>query len=211
MAHKKAFIQRYLEESVEAPPAKQRKGENVSYNLRNRAGVIQEQTDVIAAPTPTPAPAPTTFEVVRRKGRKEATMDRIQPIGNTADYGIFLADVQPVIQPIVTEEARKQNGIKFHLIADITFRNHKEPYDTQNWNSVSKAVRVLPNEEYQGDLIALCSEMVRRIEEYIERGSGWIVDSVNFIDLYTNRYRPLRGQSFIPAPQSLSSKTKILI
>ena len=137
-------------------------------------------------------------------------MDRLTPRGVASDYGIFLNDAQAPIEPILAEEVRKQNGVKFHLIADIRFRQNKNPNELQEWDIVSRAVRLLPTDKIHEELEKLCSELSRKIEEYVQRGTGWVVDQLNFIDLYINRYRPLRGNSYFPTPKPLAAKKAIL-
>ena len=126
------------------------------------------------------------------------------------DYEIFLHDVQEPIRPLLAEEVRRQNGVKFHLIADIRFRKSTDPNEIQEWDIVSRAIRLLPIDNIDGALEGICSDVSRKIEEYIERGTGWVVDQLNFIDLYINRYRPLRGNSYFPTPKQLAAKKAIL-
>ena len=232
MAHKKAFIKRYLEESDEACSSKQQRLaepvverldepaverldqpavemlEGSGYDLRNRVEIPE-----VAAPNEPVepfSPEPIAFDVARRRGRREATLDRFTPRGPAVDYGIFLHDVQEPIRPLLAEEVRRQNGVKFHLIADIRFRKSTDPNEIQEWDIVSRAIRLLPIDNIDGALEGICSDVSRKIEEYIERGTGWVVDQLNFIDLYINRYRPLRGNSYFPTPKQLAAKKAIL-
>ena len=197
MAYKKGFIKRYLDEADTVSPSKQPRLVGSGYELRSSAAPAQPEA-AAAADNQNLEITTTTFEVTRRKGRKEATLDRVTPNGDTSDYGIFLNDLQAVVQPILESEVMKQKGVKYHLIADITFRNSKEPGDNQEWNIVSKATRLLPTDNISEELNVTCSDLSRKIGEYVQRGSGWIVDHLNFIDLYINRYRPLRGNSYMP-------------
>ena len=131
MAHKKAFIKRYLEESEEVGSPKQPRLEGSGYDLRNRV----ETADGAAQNEPVAdqllSQEPIDFDITRRRGRREATLDRLTPRGVASDYGIFLNDVQASVKPILAEEVRKQNGVKFHLIADIWFHQNKDPNEIQ--------------------------------------------------------------------------------
>ncbi|XP_035216943.1 uncharacterized protein LOC118190345 [Stegodyphus dumicola] len=47
-------------------------------------------------------------------------------------------------------------------------------------------------------------------EKFLKKGSGWVLDSIQYIELKTAIYKPLASSSYIPLPKALASKLAVL-
>ena len=60
----------------------------------------------------------------------------------------------------------------------------------------------------------LYDTMVERILQIVatfqSMGSGWRLHSITRLELHTVRYNPLRGETYVPLPKELASKTAII-
>ena len=54
-------------------------------------------------------------------------------------------------------------------------------------------------------------EILYRIDNWINEGSGWIIDSINGEYMNISKYAPLFGNSFIELPSKLKNSRKCLI
>jgi len=45
---------------------------------------------------------------------------------------------------------------------------------------------------------------------FIQNGSGWILDSIDYLRIFTAMYDPVPGKSYIPTPTAIKSKKAIV-
>ncbi|XP_035212641.1 zinc finger protein Xfin-like [Stegodyphus dumicola] len=48
------------------------------------------------------------------------------------------------------------------------------------------------------------------LDKFLKKGSGWVLDSVQYLELKTAVYKPLAASSYIPLPKALASKMAVL-
>ena len=67
----------------------------------------------------------------------------------------------------------------------------------------SKSLKITRKSEIRKALKNHKEDILRKIDRYINLGSGWAIGSIknHFINIY--RYKPLRGKSYIPVPKSI--------
>ena len=53
-------------------------------------------------------------------------------------------------------------------------------------------------------------KIVQSFDEFLRQGSGWILESIDYLRLYTAEYAPMRGKSYIPTPDSIKGKHAIV-
>ena len=53
-------------------------------------------------------------------------------------------------------------------------------------------------------------KIVQSFDEILRDGSGWILESIDYLRLYTAEYAPMRGKSYIPTPEKIKSKHAII-
>ena len=47
-------------------------------------------------------------------------------------------------------------------------------------------------------------------DQYLKNGSGWILETIDYLNVYTADYAPVRGKSYISTPKSLKGKRAIV-
>ena len=57
-----------------------------------------------------------------------------------------------------------------------------------------------------GECIA---EIIANVEAFVQRGSGWVVQAVGYMDLHIASYQPLKASSWIALPTCLSKSKAI--
>lgn len=64
--------------------------------------------------------------------------------------------------------------------------------------------------EIKEHLEAAEAELVRKLEEFVQNGSGWQLVRVKVLFLNVARYEPLSGSAYMPLPQYLAAKKAII-
>lgn len=118
---------------------------------------------------------------------------RISPSSATPDYVQFSSDATPMVNDSIAAGLKEHNGVKFQLRMSVKFRKalHPEIVETFSFAPTSSPPILLTTDYNR--LVADClKEIETRIEDLQERESGWIVDTIEFLDCYINRYQPFR-------------------
>ena len=54
------------------------------------------------------------------------------------------------------------------------------------------------------------AKILQSYEEFCRNGSGWILETIDFLRLYTAEYAPMHGNSYIPTPEAIVDKHGII-
>ena len=104
----------------------------------------------------------------------------------------------------------EMKGFKYQVTVNISLSKEKINGDTEYssvyFNSVTKTVINL-----DFNLDKAFEEILYRIDNWINEGSGWIIESINIEFVNISKYVPLFGNSFIELPSELKHPKKGLI
>ena len=102
-------------------------------------------------------------------------------------------------------------GFKYQITVTVLLRKHKENGDIEYapvyLNSATKTV--INFDKY--DLDKSFQEILYRIDNWIDEGSGWIIESVGTQYMNISIYSPLIRSTYIELPDKLKNPTKGLI
>ena len=51
---------------------------------------------------------------------------------------------------------------------------------------------------------------MKKIDDFEERGSGWVLHELSRLDLHTYIYDPLRASTYMPLPDELKAKQAVI-
>ena len=54
------------------------------------------------------------------------------------------------------------------------------------------------------------AKILQSYEEFCRNGSGWILETIDFLRLYTAEFSPMHGNSYIPTPEAIVDKLGII-
>ena len=101
-------------------------------------------------------------------------------------------------------------GFKYQIAMNISLHKEKTncntEYSTVYFNSITKTIINL-----DFNLDKCFEEILYRIDNWINEGSGWIIDSINGQHVNISKYAPLFGSSFIELPSQLKNPKKGLM
>ena len=129
-----------------------------------------------------------------------------------ADPREFFAGVRQRIHEKLTEEILALDGVKFQLALKVSLRKQC-PDGTEEFTDpvlCHKQKALLQASEIKDALDEAIPHLLELLEKWTQRGSGWVVDQVQTLWLDIARYQPLRGSSYIPLPEAVSSKKAVV-
>ena len=126
------------------------------------------------------------------------------------DIWLFLHKEKKTIIDLIESELKKQN-LKFFLCIKVIVKKYTitENGATTDYEDLYRrtSCAILLSNDNINEIIELSfNDLIRKIADYNERGSGWIVHLIEKLELYYGKYKPIGGQSYLPLPKELSVK-----
>ena len=82
--------------------------------------------------------------------------------------------------------------VNFHLSTDVTFLTDPPAFLSTD------TIEGYDSSDIHDALISTYENLVSTIEDFQQRGSGWILDNLVALDLHLLEFDPLRATSYIP-------------
>ena len=159
---------------------------------------------------PTPLPRTKIEEV--DKALKGYTKSFEISIKNDKDPLVQLQNTRLAIEYHIIKILTSMKGLKFVETLKVTLKKsakdkiiHKIAY----FNSKPKTI--INNTEIPEALQSSKEQILNMIAQWISKGSGWTVESVDNHYLNIVQYQPMKGSSYIKLPQELRNSAKGLI
>ena len=112
----------------------------------------------------------------------------------------------------INEEVGKKRAVKFYLSLHVNFHLRTDVAFLTDPPAVLSTVSI---EEYDscgvhGALNSTYEHLVSAIEDFQQRGSGWILDKLMALDLHLLEFDPLRATSCIPLPTCIQNRKAVI-
>ena len=106
----------------------------------------------------------------------------------------------------------EMKGFKYQITLFVTLKKSKLD-GTVEYAAVylNSFVKTVINYDFDDSIDKSISEILFRLNNWINEGSGWMVERVNDQYLNISQYSPLVGSSFIELPKELTNSKKGLI
>ena len=124
----------------------------------------------------------------------------------------FFNEVKPMLLNKIKHELKLLTGLKYSIALEVLL--HKDnadgtrTYTDPPFRSYTKQNTVLNEDEINVD--EQTSYILENIENFIQNGSGWKVDSLMTLWLDFAKYEPIKGGSYIPLPTALKNKRAVI-
>ena len=126
------------------------------------------------------------------------------------DLIVQLETSRSSIKDLFTDLLNKTKGFRYQITVNVLLKKYKANREIEFapffFNSSTKTVI---NRRYKLD--KSFQEISYRIGAWINRGSGWIIESIESQYINISTYRPLAGRSYIDLPNELKHSRKGLI
>ena len=98
---------------------------------------------------------------------------------------------------------RLGTGLKFYLGIDVNMSKLVGD-DAKVTNFQNSASTLLQTSNIQQELIKYSDALVDKIDKYLINGSGWVVDSVESMNIMMTKYNPIGAGTYIKLPAEIS-------
>ena len=131
----------------------------------------------------------------------------VQP-SNHPDFVDSLISSLETVQKTLEELLRSMPSVKFYIIFEALLRK-KIHGEEKEFGFYSNTHSLLLNSDID-DLIQRCKEKIHKsMDEFLRRGSGWIVEKFTHICLHVTEFRPCAGGTYLDLPKSLRGKQTV--
>ena len=128
------------------------------------------------------------------------------------DNLIQLNSSKPSIKDLFKNLLHEMDGFKYQITINATLSKEKinggTEYAFVYFNSITKTVT---NLDFEYSIDKSFQEILYRIDNWINEGSGWVVESINSEFVNISKYAPLFGSSFVELRDKLKHPMKGLI
>ena len=121
-----------------------------------------------------------------------------------------LEAIKSSIKDLVSDISSETKGLKYQITLKVMLKKYK-PNGEIEFRSVffNSTTKIVIN--YKFSLDKSFQEILYRIDNWINEGSGWIVELIESQYINISTYRPLSGSSYVKLPAELRSSKKGLI
>ena len=100
-------------------------------------------------------------------------------------------------------------SLNFSIFVHLTISQHTGSGERRHFIA-SGMQRITPGTSLSDITHVQCERLIEDIFKRSILQSGWVVRSIDYIDIYTSRYSPTGGSSFIQLPEVIRRKTSIV-
>ena len=165
----------------------------------------------ISIKDPPPAPPPPLLPPRQQNRFKNIKFHQSYKPNNKEDLLKTQSNFRNQIKSELLNHLSKFGQLKFYIVFMISFYKYKDDelvYADQHFNAGTQTVL------HEGDLDEKIDfsmqQIVRRVEEFLQLGSGWVYEETSKIDLSVFKYRPQRGGTHIPTPPPYDKKRSLI-
>ena len=123
--------------------------------------------------------------------------------------GEYSSKVNSDMYNILNMELDKLNAVKYTTVAKVIFyKKEADIYiESHMWSfKVENATLITNRSEIQPSIEEHFEELQNKIDAFIRNGSGWIIQSIDQVDIHIAKYTPLTGSSYLALPNFIESK-----
>ncbi|CAL1297347.1 unnamed protein product [Larinioides sclopetarius] len=121
------------------------------------------------------------------------------------------ADSTPAEEKLKSEIEGK-GAVKWYGVVKAVFKRKRDDREEERCTPYFRSsvqIELVP--DTVGDHIPLAfTKISEAVDEFLRRGSGWILDKIVHFELCVAKYHPLRASSYIPLPKKLAEKKAVL-
>ncbi|XP_022179896.1 uncharacterized protein LOC111040332 [Myzus persicae] len=148
--------------------------------------------------------APGFIEILSSASRK-IVWYYAKNIGNTMIYSDFLRPLMPELINLLKTSVQK-HAIKFNLKLEATYNRPNVPNSSENRAFKTVAVEIYPDSDFRTIVERAYMKLVQEKDDYIGRGSGFVLESIDGLLVGVYKYMPMGGSSYIQLPEYIDRK-----
>ena len=105
-----------------------------------------------------------------------------------------------------------KNALKFYISMIITMvRKDKDGVKERTTAFFQGSTRILLRASQIPEMLQSSTDKIMEsFDIFLKNGSGWILETIDYLHLFTAEYTPIHGNSYIPTPQAIVDKKAII-
>ena len=118
---------------------------------------------------------------------------------------LLFKEVKPIFEETLENDLHSLGSLKYSVGLEAVFVKDQTFTDPPTrFYTMQRAIfnEVDPSKEF--------SELIARIENFVQNGSGWILNTLKTLWLDVAKYEPIKGSSYLPLPDSLKNKRAVI-
>ena len=147
-----------------------------------------------------------TSEISNRAFKNKCCTEYHLHIFNESDLIIQWNSILKRQEYLLKKSLKKLNGIKFNTTMSIWMEKDGKLPDEFHFNTTSDRLIVDDNKSIHKVLRNQKEKLMRKIDRFTNHGSGWVVNRISQHAILINKYKPLKGKSFIKLPDWINNK-----
>ena len=130
---------------------------------------------------------------------------------DSVDPLTFLHDSADEIHTFLREALDLHTAVRWYPSLEVVLQRHSE--EGIAWMTsyfASPATILLRADEIDAQLDDAVNIIMKRIEDFVDHGSGWVICCLNGAKIHIAAFNPVGGSSFIATPERLAHRQKQL-
>ena len=123
---------------------------------------------------------------------------------------LLFKEVKPIFEETLENDLHSLGSLKYSVGLEAVFVKDTKsgsPTFTDPPTRFYAEQKAIFNEV---DLSKEFSVLIARIENFVQNGSGWILNTLKTLWLDVAKYEPIKGSSYLPLPDSLKNKRAVI-
>ena len=116
------------------------------------------------------------------------------------------------LKPTIEIELERKRTLKIIVALHVTFHQATDPTFLSEPPPVfrSSPIEVLVATDIDQVLQIIMGQLLKKIDDFEQRGSGWLLHELSRLDLHTYVYDSLRASTYIPLPKDIQAKHAVV-
>jgi len=127
-------------------------------------------------------------------------------------YYVFLANVKVDVDDELVLKRRKHRNVKWYVNARVEMTRDIDDGQQEKTHPHfrSKSYISLQNESNDYNLNEAFQSVNKAMEEFINKGSNWILNKIICLEVHTLPYSPISGSRYIDLPHKIKSSNGVV-
>ena len=145
-------------------------------------------------------------EAIRRN-----TSKWIIPGGGFKDPAVFLESTTPAVERLINSIDSVGKKVHTVLVCKMVRTNPETGKDTITIaHFSSKSHSMISEEDVKNEYPIMKEKMLESLATYQRLGSGWRLQSVEMLEIFITKFKPLNGKSYKPFPKVIMKKKAVI-
>jgi hypothetical protein len=150
-------------------------------------------------------------EVIELVMKKKIKTIRIRNIKDEKHVNTFFRNIKPLLIEKIRENLKENEALKIKLVLSGYYRKPSDNSLTRFYHHSDHYDSVLQTTNI-GDVLENQFTLIRNhvLNPTDDRPSGWSLESIEYCDMYVDKYQPIQGELYIDLPKIIKDKKAII-